>query len=498
MFRKVLVANRGEIAIRVIRSLQELGVTAVAVASDPDLGAPHALAADEVRPIGPAPASKSYLRMDAIVQAALDSGCEAVHPGYGFLSENAAFARACAGAGLTFIGPPAKAIEVMGSKIESRRAMEAAGVPVVPGYQEEGAGDADLVRAAKKLGFPIVIKPSAGGGGKGMRVVTGADALASAVDLCRSEARAAFGDDRVYLERYLSRPRHVEIQVFGDAEGRVFHLGERECSVQRRHQKILEETPSPAVDPELRARMGEAAVDAARAVGYRNAGTVEFLLDEDGSFYFLEMNTRLQVEHPVTELVYGVDLVAAQVLTAAGEPLRFDPALLQPRGHAIEARIYAEDPAEGFLPQAGRVLRLRNPARRPGIRLDSGLEEGHTVTVHYDPLLAKLIAWGETRAVANNRLRTALAETTLLGFPTNIDFLIDVLEIPAWKEGRLHTGFLEEHLPRWRPPGEPPTEAIALAAEASAGPALTAATGSRDGFPSPWTALGGWRPLEDR
>jgi acetyl/propionyl-CoA carboxylase alpha subunit len=429
--------------------------------------------------------------MNVILDVARKTGCQAVHPGYGFLSENPAFAEACESAGIAFIGPSSSAIRLMGSKTASRAIMKKAGVPVVPGL--EAAADDVLVAGAKTLGWPVLIKPVSGGGGKGMRVAANAKELAAALSLSRSEAERAFGDGALYLERYLERPRHVEVQIFGDAGGRVFHVGERECSVQRRHQKILEETPSPAVDADLRARMGEAAVRAAQAVSYRSAGTVEFLLAPDGSFYFLEMNTRLQVEHPVTEAVYGVDLVAAQIATAAGEPLPFDPAALAPRGHAIEARVYAEDPAKGFLPQIGPVLRLRLP-ERPGVRVDSGLVEGTEVLTHYDPLLAKVVAWGGDRATSTRRLATALREMTVLGVMTNIDFLIDVLELDAWKAGALHTAFLDEHMPAWTPPGDPPRAALAVAAEAMTLAAPSAANGSAP-VPSPWTSLGAWTPL---
>ena len=490
-FSKVLVANRGEIALRIIRTLDEMGIASAAIASEADRLAPHALAAGECVVVGPAAASESYLNASAVLRAAAGTGCDAVHPGYGFLSENAGFAEACAGAGITFIGPPAAAIRAMGSKTASRETMERAGVPVVPGFQEPGADDAAIAEAAGRLGYPVLVKASSGGGGKGMRVVHDPGALAGALSLCRSEAEAAFGDPTVYLERYLQRPRHVEVQVFGDASGAVFHLGERECSVQRRHQKILEESPSPAVGPELRERMGRAAVTAAEAVGYRNAGTVEFLLDPRGEFYFLEMNTRLQVEHPVTELVYGVDLVAAQVATAAGDPPGFDPASLVPRGHAVEARLYAEDPAAGFLPQAGTVAILRLP-ERPGVRVDSGLREGLEIDVHYDPLLAKITAWDRTRTAATRRLRNALEDCVVLGVATNLDFLIDVLGLPAWESGDLHIQFLEEHLPAWSAPVSEDPRVLALAGAAGSG----AGTAGGRGYPSPWATLGTWSPMD--
>jgi len=487
---KVLVANRGEIALRVIRTLQELGIPSVAVASEADRFAPHALAADACRVLGPAPAAASYLNQEALLEAVRASGAEAVHPGYGFLSENAAFAEALGAVGVTFIGPPASAMRVMGSKTASREAMQRAGVPVVPGSPPGVIDDAGLRKAADGMGYPVLIKASAGGGGKGMRVVRASRDFDAAVTLCRNEAKAAFGDPTVYVEQYLEDPRHIEVQVFGDASGRVFALGERECSVQRRHQKILEESPSPAVDSDLRARLETAAVAAAEAVGYRSAGTVEFLFDARGNFYFLEMNTRLQVEHPVTEMVYGVDLVAAQVLTAGGEPLPFDPDALSPRGHAIEARVYAEDPAAGFLPQTGTVLDLRFP-ERPGFRVDSGLAPGLEVGVHYDPLLAKLIAWGADRTSATRRLVAGLRDSSILGVTTNLDFLADVLDHPAWEAGELHTGFLDRHFPSW-------SSGTRLPPEVAAAAALAARNGAREPVgrrpDSPWARLGAWQP----
>jgi acetyl/propionyl-CoA carboxylase alpha subunit len=441
--------------------------------------------------LGPAPAAESYLSIERLLAAAAATRADAVHPGYGFLSENPEFASACEEAGLAFIGPASGTIRALGSKIESRRIAERAGAPVVPGAR--GKNDAELLAAAQKLGWPVVVKASAGGGGKGMRVVASEPEFARAAAVARTEAEAAFGDGTIYVERHLARPRHVEIQVFGDASGRVWALGERECSVQRRHQKILEESPSPAVGDALRRDMTEAALRIAAEVRYRNAGTVEFLIDDAGSFHFLEMNTRLQVEHAVTEAVYGVDLVAAQILTAAGDALPFDPERATPRGHAIEARVYAEDPARGFLPQTGRVRRLVLP-QGPDIRVDSGLAEGMDVPVHYDPLLAKIIAWGSDRRAATRRLRAALADFAVLGVVTNIDFLLDVLDLPAWDAGRLHTGFLDEHLPSWTEPASAPPAAAALAAEAAllsvGGPA------ARDG--GPWASLGGWSPAERR
>jgi acetyl/propionyl-CoA carboxylase alpha subunit len=494
MFAKVLVANRGEIALRILRCLREMGIRSVAVASDADRFAPHALAADELRVLGPA---NSYLNHEAVLRAAAETRAEAIHPGYGFLSENAAFAQACEKAGLKFIGPPPGAIRLMGSKIESREAARKAGLPVIPGVERAGASAGALLDEARRLGFPLLLKASAGGGGKGMRLVRSEGEFASAYGVARGEAEAAFGDGTLYLERWLERPRHIEVQVFGDAEGRVFHLGERECSVQRRHQKILEECPSVAVSPALRSKMGEAAVRLGRSVGYRNAGTVEFLLSAQGEFYFLEMNTRLQVEHAVTEMVYDVDLVKSQILTAAGERLPFDPGAVSPRGHAIEGRVYAEDPAHGFLPQIGRVLRLRHP-ERPGVRVDSGLREGMEISVHYDPLLAKVVAWAEDRPTATGRLREALADFVLLGVGNNIDFLQDALALPEWRSGDLHNAFVEEHLSEWSGALEIPAEAAALAGLAlSSASASARATGSLVDA-SPWTALGDWTPLRGR
>ena len=498
MFGRVLIANRGEIALRVIRALRDLGVESVAVYSDADTGAPHVLAADQARRLGPAPAGESYLLADRVVEAALDAGCHAVHPGYGFLAENAAFAEACAAAGLTFIGPGADAIRTMGSKLAARRAMQAAGVPVVPGGPDgadAGRDNEALTEYAASIGFPVLVKASAGGGGKGMRVVHEAAELPAALDLCRSEAAGAFGDGTLYMEKYLARPRHIEFQVFADAQGNCFHLHERECSIQRRHQKIVEECPSPAVDEELRRRMGEVAVAAAAAVSYVGAGTVEFLLDESGEFYFLEMNTRLQVEHPVTEEVLGIDLVAAQILTAAGEDLPFRPDAVSPRGHAIECRLYAEDPGDGFLPQAGPLLLVRLP-EGPGVRVDAAAREGDEVSSYYDPLIAKIITWGPDRAAAIARMERALHDTIILGTSTNRDFLLEVIRHAAFRDGDLNTHFIDEHLPRWSPMEQVPDEALALALLATSAGAPAAAAGGRRSDPGPWGRMGRWRSLE--
>ena len=441
MIRRLLVANRGEIAVRIARACRELGIESIAVFSDADAAAPHVAAADRAVRIGPAPAADSYLSIPKLLDAARAAGADAVHPGYGFLSENAAFARACADAGLVFVGPPPAAIERMGSQIEARRIAAAAGVPVVPGETPQDQSDAGIRAAVDRIGLPALIKASAGGGGKGMRAVADAGAIDEAIQAARREALAAFGDGTLYVERLVDRPRHVEVQIFGDADGRVLHLFERDCSTQRRHQKVIEESPSPAVAPALREKMTAAAVAAATAVGYRNAGTIEFLVD-GGHFFFLEMNTRLQVEHPVTEQVTGLDLVRAQLLVAAGEPLPWRQSEIVQRGHAIEARIYAEDPSRGFLPQAGHLTTYREP-RWPGVRIDSGAAEGGDVSVHYDPLIAKVIATAETRDLAIARLAAALREFTIGGVRTNVRFLIGILESPAFRRAGVDTGFLD-------------------------------------------------------
>jgi len=439
MFDTVLVANRGEIAVRVIRTLRALGVRSVAVFSDADADAKHVREADTAVRIGPAPASESYLSVERLLQAAARTGAQAVHPGYGFLAENAAFARACADAGLVFIGPPADAIALMGDKIRAKETVREAGVPVVPGGR-----DPKLAEAARELGAPVLLKPSAGGGGKGMRLVRDLDRLDDEIAAARREARASFGDDTLLVERWIDRPRHIEIQVLADAHGNVLHLGERECSLQRRHQKIIEEAPSVLLDEATRAAMGEAAVQAARSCGYVGAGTVEFIVPsgDPSQYYFMEMNTRLQVEHPVTELVTGLDLVEWQLRVAAGEKLPYGQEDIRLTGHAVEARICAEDPARGFLPSGGTVLRLREP-HGDGIRTDSGLSEGTEVGSLYDPMLSKVIAYGPDRATALRRLRAALAETVTLGVQTNAGFLRRLLAHPAVVQGELDTGLVE-------------------------------------------------------
>lgn len=444
MFDTVLVANRGEIAVRVIRTLRSLGVRSVAVFSDADADARHVREADTAVRIGPAPAAESYLSVERLLEAAARTGAQAVHPGYGFLAENAGFARACAEAGLVFIGPPAEAISLMGDKIRAKETVKAAGVPVVPGSSGSGLTDAELAAAAREIGMPVLLKPSAGGGGKGMRLVRDEAVLGDEIAAARREARASFGDDTLLVERWVDRPRHIEIQVLADGHGNVVHLGERECSLQRRHQKIIEEAPSVLLDEEIRASMGEAAVQAARSCGYRGAGTVEFIVPggDPSSYYFMEMNTRLQVEHPVTELITGLDLVEWQLRVAAGEELPYEQDDITLTGHAVEARICAEDPSRGFLPSGGTVLRLREP-QGDGVRTDSGLSEGTEVGSLYDPMLSKVIAYGPDRATALRKLRAALAETVTLGVQTNAGFLRRLLAHPAVVEGELDTGLVE-------------------------------------------------------
>ncbi|HXH24754.1 MAG TPA: acetyl-CoA carboxylase biotin carboxylase subunit [Vicinamibacterales bacterium] len=446
--RKVLIANRGEIAVRIIRACRDLGLAAVAVYSDCDRTARHVRMADEAVPIGPNPPADSYLRIDRIIGAARATGADAIHPGYGFLSENPELAAACRDAGLTFVGPTAEAIALMGSKTAARTAARRAGVSVVPGSEAfaEDVEEARIREAAEAIGFPVMVKAVAGGGGKGMRVVRDPAELPSAIRAARSEARTAFGDAALYLERRLIRPRHVEVQLLADHHGAVLPFVERECSIQRRHQKLVEESPSPVVDPVLRARLTSAAAAVAASVGYTNAGTVEFLLDEDGSFYFLEMNTRLQVEHPITELVTGVDLVEQQIRIARGERLTLRAQdLLMPRGHAIECRIYAEDPDAGFLPSPGRITGLRAPAG-PGIREDSAAEAGAEVPIFYDPLISKLCAWGWDRDQAAARLRRALREYEVRGIRTTVPFFQWLLEQPAFMAAQFHTMFVDEVL----------------------------------------------------
>jgi acetyl-CoA carboxylase biotin carboxylase subunit len=485
---KILIANRGEIAVRIIRACREMGVAAVAVYSDCDRDALHVRQADDAVHIGPSEAARSYLRTDAILEAARRTGADAIHPGYGFLAENAAFGRACRDAGLTFIGPTPEAIALMGSKTAARGAAIRAGVPVVPGTErpfDARATDETIAAVAAEIGYPLLVKAVAGGGGKGMRVVDEPQALASAIRTARSEAASAFGDSSVYLERRLLRPRHVEIQLLGDQHGTVVPFVERECSIQRRHQKVVEESPSIAVTPAVRERIAAAAVAVARAVSYTSAGTIEFLVEEDGSFYFLEMNTRLQVEHPVTEMVTSMDLVQWQIRIARGERLDIDPErALTPHGHAIECRIYAEDPDQGFMPSPGLVRGLR-PAAGPGIRDDGGLSAGYTVPVYYDSLIAKLIAWADTRPAAVARMSRALAEYQVLGIKTTIPFFLWLMRQADYHEGRYDTTYLDRLLESRR--GERFSELTEreeeLAAVAAAVDAYLRASASASGSP---------------
>ena len=445
MLTNCLIANRGEIAVRIIRACRELGIRAVAVYSDADTNAQHVQLADAAFPIGSAPPTESYLRIEKLLEVARKAGCDCVHPGYGFLSENEDFAQAVIDAGLTWVGPPPNAIRLMGVKTEARRLMEQAGVPLVPGFQSDSATKEDFLQAADRIGYPVMVKAAGGGGGKGMRIVYRREDLPDALDAAQREAQNAFNDRRVFLERYIERGRHIEIQVLADTHGNTVHLFERECSAQRRHQKVIEESPSPLLSNETRARMGAAAVSAASAVGYVNAGTVEFIATPDGEFYFLEMNTRLQVEHPVTELVTGLDLVKLQFAIAAGEPLPFTQQDIRQRGHAIECRLYAEDPNNGFLPAIG-PLSLFIPPEGPGIRVDSGVRSGDAITLHYDPMIAKLIVHDVSREAALRRMDAALRQTVVLGTTTNLRFLRALINHPTFQSGEVDTGFIERHL----------------------------------------------------
>jgi 3-methylcrotonyl-CoA carboxylase alpha subunit len=498
MFGKLLIANRGEIACRIIRTARRLGLRTVAVYSEADACALHVEMADEAIALGPAPARESYLDIDKLVAAARKTGAEAVHPGYGFLSENAAFAERLAAAGLVFIGPSAAAIRAMGSKSEAKALMEKAGVPVLPGYHGAKQDEAVLVEAAQRIGYPVLLKATAGGGGKGMRRVDGPGDFAAALAGARREAKAAFGDDRMLVEKCLVSPRHVELQVFADDHGHVLYLFDRDCSIQRRHQKVIEEAPAPGLTPALRRQMGEAAVAAARTVAYVGAGTVEFILDRDKHFFFMEMNTRLQVEHPVTEMITGLDLVEWQLRVAAGEPLPLSQEQVTSRGHAIEARLYAEDPTRGFLPSTGRLLHFHVPTASGHIRVDAGIRQGDEISVHYDPMLGKLIVWDRDREAACGRLREALSEVEIVGLTNNAAFLAAVAGHPAFVAAEIDTGFIERHkesLLREAPPAS--EEALAAAVLWLTGQERQNAPSSRN--PSPWQAADGWRlNLESR
>jgi acetyl-CoA carboxylase biotin carboxylase subunit len=466
MFKKILIANRGEIAVRVIRACREMGILSVAVYSDVDRAALHVRKADEAYALGPAAAAESYLNIGKILDAASQAHADAIHPGYGFLSENSRFAHACAEAGIKFIGPAAAAMDMMGSKTRARQNMEKAGIPFVPGTSRGLESAEEAQQVAAQIGFPVMLKAAAGGGGKGMRLVHSREELASALESAQSEAQRAFGDSEVYIEKAIINPRHIEMQVLADEHGNTVYLGERECSIQRRHQKVLEEAPSPIVDPEMRKRMGEVAVRVAKAAGYTNAGTIEFLVDEQKNFYFLEMNTRLQVEHPVTELTTGLDLVHLQIRIAAGEPLPFRQEDVSIRGHAIECRIYAEDPDNNFFPSPGRISLLLAPSG-PGIRRDSGMYEGWTVPMDYDPLLAKLIGYGTDREQATSRLIRALNEYFVGGIKTNISLFRRILNDADFRAGKLNTGYLDRLLQQNTAPDRPDGEGKKIAAIAA-------------------------------
>ncbi len=503
---RVLVANRGEIAVRVIRACREMGIATVAVCSDADRSALHVEMADQFEVLGAAEPAASYLRAEAIIEAAVRTGADAIHPGYGFLAENAEFSRAVSEAGLIFIGPSPEVITSMGEKTAARAIMEKAGVPVVPGAllpQPDGDGpwpEAEVLAAGREVGYPLLVKAAFGGGGKGMRLVEDEGDLLASCQAAAREAAKAFGNGTVYLEHYLTRPRHIEFQIFGDSHGNQVHMFERECSIQRRHQKIIEECPSAVMTPELRERMGQAAVAAARAVDYEGAGTVEFLLDEDGSFYFLEMNTRLQVEHPVTELATGLDLVRAQIMVAAGHPLPWRQEDISLQGHAIECRIYAEDPAHGFMPSLGVLGVVREPSG-PGVRVDSGVRQGDEVSMYYDPMIAKLSVHGPDRAAATERAVRALKDYAVLGVTTNTEYLLAILAEPAFATGEIHTGFLAEHLDGWEPDTADGELALAVAAVAdhlqgAAGhgaPAHGTAAVTDQGGNDPWRTVGRFR-----
>ncbi|MGA8053229.1 MAG: acetyl/propionyl/methylcrotonyl-CoA carboxylase subunit alpha [Burkholderiales bacterium] len=497
MFAKILIANRGEIACRVASTARRLGVSTVAVYSDADANAKHVAACDEAVHIGAPPPRESYLKIDAIMEAARRTGAQAIHPGYGFLSENEDFAEACEGAGIVFIGPPPEAIRAMGSKSAAKALMERAGVPLVQGYHGERQESAFLSREADRIGYPVLLKASAGGGGKGMRVVERTEDFAAMLASCKREAASSFGDDRVLVEKYLQRPRHVEIQVFADRKGNCLYLFERDCSVQRRHQKVLEEAPAPGLTEARRRQMGEAAVAAAKAVGYVGAGTVEFIASGDGSFFFMEMNTRLQVEHPVTEMITGLDLVEWQLRVAAGERLPLVQEQLSIRGHALEARIYAEDPAKGFLPAIGRLQYLTPPQESLHVRVDTGVEEGDEITPHYDPMIAKLIVWDLTRERALARMLQALGQYRIVGVANNVEFLARLVACPAFANADLDTGLIErERTYLFEAGGEVPAEAYLVATLATLLREEERARliAARHGDPhSPWHSRTGWR-----
>ena len=497
MIKKILIANRGEIAVRIIKACREMGIATVAVYSEADRSSLHVLTADEAVCIGPAPAGDSYLNMDRIIQVVQQTKAEAVHPGYGFLAENAAFALKCERAGIVFIGPNSQAMALVGDKIRSRQTMEKAGVPIIPGMKEIAKNPTAYITEARRIGYPVMIKASAGGGGKGMRIVFTEEELQPALEAGMREAKSAFGDESVYLEKYIEEPRHVEFQVLADNHGNIIHLFERECSIQRRHQKIVEESPSQALDAKLRTKMGEVACKVMQVAGYNNAGTVEFLLDKNKNFYFLEVNARLQVEHPVTELVTGMDLVHQQIRIASGEKLLMQQDELRQKGHALECRIYAEDPKNNFLPSSGKILYLKEPSG-PGIRHDCGVYSGWDVPIYYDPILAKLIVWSEDKNSACDRMVQALNDYVILGIKTCIDFLKDVINHPQFRQGHTTTDFINLYLSDWQQ-RETPDELVDMAVLAAAfdahqkGFAGTADALPNQKIPSPWSSFGNWR-----
>ena len=492
--KKILIVNRGEIAVRGVRACRDMGIPSAVVYSDADRVSLHVLEADEAVRIGPAPALESYLNIDAVIAAAREVGADAIHPGYGFLAENWRFAKRCEDEGLTFIGPTSDALQLVADKIRSRETMLAQDVPIIPGMLSSGADMDEYHAKAAEMGYPVLVKASAGGGGKGMQIVREKETLEAAIEASSRVAASAFGDDTVYIEKLIERPRHVEFQVLADTHGNCVHLFERECSIQRRHQKIVEESPSPAVDNELRAKMGATAVLAARACGYTNAGTVEFLLDEDGSFYFLEVNARIQVEHPVTEMVTGVDLVRQQILIASGEKLEFTQGDLSQTGHAIECRIYAEDPRNNFLPSSGKITLFREP-QGPGVRHDCGIYEGWEVPVHYDPILSKLIVHAEDRDAARARMKRALEDMSILGIATCLEYLWAIIDNEAYAAGETQTDFIERHMSDWvSGTASEETEHLALIAAALSLSTESGTDGAvRERTPSPWDTLGSWR-----
>lgn len=489
---KVLIANRGEIAVRIMRTCREMGIETVAVYSEVDRKAAHVLAADEAVCIGPAEAAQSYLNMDAIVGAARSTGAQAIHPGYGFLAENAGFAERCRAEGFLFIGPDPEVIRLLGDKTAARKRLSAEGLPIIPGTSGGEASLENLEKAALAMGYPVVVKAAAGGGGKGMRTVARPAELETALAAASTEALAAFGSGEVYIEKYLEGPRHIEVQVLADTHGNAIHLIERECSAQRRHQKIVEECPSPVVDEALRHTMGMAAVNAAKAVGYTNAGTFEFLVDQEMNFYFLEVNTRLQVEHPVTEMVTGVDLVREQIRIAAGEPLALSQEDIIPRGHAVECRLYAEDPANNFMPCPGTLQNLEEPSG-PGIRVDSGVYQGWTVPMEYDPILSKVITFGQDRQAATQRMVQALKQTVITGIASPVPFLIDLLESETFRNGQVKTDTIDTTLSDWAPTPPVPEAFLAYVAHDLFGQAKAAQPQGPSAHPSPWTRLGPFR-----